>query len=422
MNKTIITNNEERGNDLPVNAMSEKEFKNKVLNEQTEGQKENKTASKKATAKKNTIEFKPVAKIEAGVDAGNGYFKYYYFNYMVSDKKGMPLMKKGEFESVLDIDDSNSTDDISIGDTLFINGHACRVHSGVRIGERREAFTKQNEYTRANFYYSLLRMYLQGYKDSGTIINDFYIALGTTTDIYDNERERENYRQYMLGNIDYKMYGDEPLNGKITFKYFNEKRGEYSEATINIKKLIIEAEGTSALHNLDIKETGFSFEEKTVVLDLGSQTSHVIPYIKNRADYDISPNRKGGYIQLVKRLMMPLSRAINDQISYQQAEVEFKRREGSPFEDIIKETIYQFIEDVVEKDLEKANTQFGRDQIVVTGGTSIAIKEELTTYFEEKHGAKLMFVKNGFHANAYGLLVKLSRQIKTEKAKASLNK
>lgn len=349
------------------------------------------------------------SKVHAGIDAGNGYFKYFFQEIRGEESK----TQKGFFESVLDIDATKNTGDIGDTDVVFINGHACKINSGKRVGERDEAFTKQNEYTRANFYFSLLRIYLQTMENGEEYINDFYVSLGTTTDIFRDDEEKEEYKQYMLGNIDYDMYGDEPLNGKITFRYWNKKREDYSNATINIKELMVQAEGTASLMDLDTKENEFDFDKKTIILDLGTQTLHAIPYIKRTAIYsNAEPNRKGGYIELIRMLQRPLSKKALTQFSYQEAEVEFKRRNDKEFKAEIDKAVEKYIKEVVVAGLEEVNTQFGRDQIVVTGGTSVAIKSDLEKYFAKNYKTKLMFVRDGFYATAKGLLVILNRELK----------
>lgn len=359
------------------------------------------------------------SKIHAGIDAGNGYFKYFFQTFRGEES----TTQKGFFESVIDIDATKNTGDIGDTDVVFINGHACKINSGKRIGERREAFTKQNEYTRANFYFSLLTIYLQSMSEGEEYTNDFYVALGTTTDIFKDDDEREEYKEYMLGNIDYEMYGDKPLNGKITFRYWNKKRQDYSNATINIKELIIQAEGTASLMDLDTKENGFDFEKKTVILDIGSQTLHAIPYVKKTAIYDnADPNREAGYIEMIKRLQRPLSKKALTQFSYQDAEVEFKRRSDKEFKAEIDKAVEKYIKDIVVTELEGVNTQIGRDQIVVTGGTSVAIKSDLEKYFAKNYKTKLMFVRDGFYATAKGLLVILNRELKKKNEMGRVNR
>lgn len=393
MNKTIIINNNNEVNNVPINVMT--------------------TESLIGNIGGNSV--KANQKIHAGVDAGNGYFKYYFQNFTnINPETNKVITERGFFESVLDIDTNRASGDVSEGDVVFINGHACKINSGKRVGERREAFTKQNEYTRANFYYALLQMYISAMRSGKGIINDFYVALGTTTDIFKDEEEREEYRQYMLGNIDYDIYGKEPLNGKITFRYYNEDRHDFSDATINIKELIIQPEGTTSLLDLDVKEVGFSFDKKTIILDLGSQTSHVITYNKRTAGYKIDPNREGGYIHLIERLIRPLSKKALTQFSYEDAEVEFKRRNDKEFKAVIDKAVEKYIKEVVVSELEKANVQYGRDQIVVTGGTSVKIREDLEKYFLKHHKTQLMFVKDGFYANAKGLLMNLNRELKNQ--------
>lgn len=356
-------------------------------------------------------------KVHVGVDAGNGYFKYYFQNFTDLDMNGNPKTCRGYFESVLDIDGENAIADISGGNIIFINGHRCKVNGGVRIGERDNTQYKQNEYTRANFYFSLLKVYLTAMKSGKGIVNDFYVALGTTTDIYDDPDSREEYRQYMLGNKDYKMYGNKPLDGKITFKYYNEERDDYSTATINIKELIIQPEGTCSLMSLDVKGNNFDFEKRTLILDMGTQTVHSILYNRRTASYNIEPNRDGGYVSLINTVRAELRKKEGVSFSYIDAEVEFKRRNDSNrYKKAINEAINKYIEKIIaEEIIKKAKVEIGIDQIVVTGGTSVAIREDLEKYFEKKYGAKLMFVNEGFFANAKGLLINLNRELKVRK-------
>lgn len=427
MNNTNLNNNNNGGNDMPINVMSneavDEMLKNSKGVEDTNNTNNNDKKEKKTKVEK-TSSFKPVAKIHAGVDAGNGFFKYVFQNYYV-EKNGKPLTKKDKFESVLDIDNSKTTGDIDLDNTVIINGVPCKVNGGKRIGERAGTLTKQNKYTRANFYLALLKIYLDAYASGKKIINDFYISLGTTSDMYDNEIIREQYKQYMLGNIDYEEFG-EPLNGKIHFKYYNKQRGEYSDATINIKRLDIEAEGVASLFDLDVKNTGFDFNKNAVILDLGTQTSHVIPYRKRTADYKHKPNRNGGYKQLIENLVFPLMNATQKDFDYSDAEVEFSRRDESEYKNVIDTVINDYIKTIVIADLERANTNLKKDQIIVTGGTSVELRSEIEQYFKNNYGvgasledgekSNLMFVRDGFFANAIGLLTQLNRKIQVEEA------